>query len=262
MAQTVGIYSDPGATDCHIQLETDPWTSLFVFIENSPVDLIHIRFSAPKPACFPGTWLFDNMSTFLASGTTQIGIDVSFGQCLSTPIHVLNIVYMPTGPAPERCCVYPVLAHPDAVSGEIELIDCLVNTVNATGRIATLGDDCEVMQPSHDPSPPDSATGVGVDTPLTWDFELPVYCDAPLGINPFFNVYFGTTPDPPLVASMLEAQSFDPGPLQAQTMYHWKVLAFNGLGSAMGPLWTFTTEAPVANKPSTWGAIKALFDTP
>ena len=56
-----------------------------------------------------------------------------------------------------------------------------------------------------------------------------------------YNVYFGTTADPPLVASNLVESTYLPT-LQPSTTYYWKVVANNHLGSSpASEVWSFHT---------------------
>jgi outer membrane protein assembly factor BamB len=64
--------------------------------------------------------------------------------------------------------------------------------------------------------PPDGAGGVDVGVDLSWGHG---------GYTEFY-VYFGTDTDPPLVATIeYDGGSFDPGILEYETTYYWKVVA-------------------------------------
>ncbi|HKQ50422.1 MAG TPA: S8 family serine peptidase [Phycisphaerae bacterium] len=58
-----------------------------------------------------------------------------------------------------------------------------------------------------------------------------------------YDVLFGTS-NPPmtLVCDDATTPTCDPGPLAAGTTYYWQVVATNSVGSAAGPVWSFTTE--------------------
>jgi hypothetical protein len=123
---------------------------------------------------------------------------------------------------------------------------------------AILGDG-NVPPYVHNPVPPDSAESVALDQVLRWDSW------ACCNVADYYYIAFGTDPDPPwFVGQEIETKSFDPGPLQPNTTYYWQV-AMNhwwgcpGGGSAVSPVWHFTTEPsnPVEN--TTWGRIKALY---
>jgi hypothetical protein len=95
------------------------------------------------------------------------------------------------------------------------------------------------------PSPAHNATGVSLNATLAWTST-----DDQPGL--VFDVSFGTTSSPPLVASSLSTASYTPGPLAPQTAYYWRVLARDASGQARtGPLWMFTTMMhPTAYNPS------------
>jgi len=60
-----------------------------------------------------------------------------------------------------------------------------------------------------------------------------------------YDVYFGTTTTPPLVGSTRSLGWVLPELVLGVT-YYWRVVATNPLGTASGPLWSFTAAAPVA----------------
>jgi hypothetical protein len=93
----------------------------------------------------------------------------------------------------------------------------------------------------HSPSPPDSATDVGIDSDLTW------IGGDPNGDAVTYDVYFGVTPAPPLVEEGLSDALYDPGILDPSRQYFWRVVAWDIYGAtAEGPEWSFTTAAATA----------------
>ena len=83
---------------------------------------------------------------------------------------------------------------------------------------------------------PDSGA-VDVDTITTFSWE--VY--NPYDINFEYDFYLGTTADPPLVATGLDTPSYGPDTLAANTIYYWRVVAYNDTDMVEGPLWRFST---------------------
>jgi hypothetical protein len=69
-------------------------------------------------------------------------------------------------------------------------------------------------------------------------------------------VYFGTDPNPPSTALQFLQ---DPGPLEPNTTYYWRVTGFTDNLPYEGPLWSFTTAGPLRAEASTWGRVKALY---
>ena len=57
-----------------------------------------------------------------------------------------------------------------------------------------------------------------------------------------YDVYFGTTPNMPLVAEDLQTNSFEVS-LTANSLYYWRIVTKDGTGGAtIGPVWSFRTE--------------------
>ncbi|MEZ6005631.1 MAG: zinc metalloprotease [Planctomycetota bacterium] len=83
------------------------------------------------------------------------------------------------------------------------------------------------------PSPANGATAVATNVSLGWA--------ASTGATGY-NVYFGTTSNPPLAASV-SGTSWAPTGLANSTTYFWRVVANNSAGSTSSATWSFTTEA-------------------
>jgi hypothetical protein len=94
------------------------------------------------------------------------------------------------------------------------------------------------LPPDHptSPSPADGATNIGVNRTLSWE------CSDPNGTNLTYDVYFGLSAHPPPVDSGLTANTYDPGGLEYDSTYHWKIVASDGVFETEGPLWTFTVR--------------------
>jgi Tol biopolymer transport system component len=90
------------------------------------------------------------------------------------------------------------------------------------------------------PYPSHLATNVPLNSRLGWLCSDPDYdtikCD----------LYFGTSSNPPLIASNLAINSYQPESLDYSAIYYWKVVVrdIHGIETA-GPLWQFTTSVPV-----------------
>jgi hypothetical protein len=73
-------------------------------------------------------------------------------------------------------------------------------------------------------SPADGAINVPTHMSLQWSFVDPE-------ADPLtYDVYFGTSPSPPLVADHISATSFNPGPLATSTYYRWRIVARDPAG--------------------------------
>jgi hypothetical protein len=96
-------------------------------------------------------------------------------------------------------------------------------------------------------SPANAATGISVNANLSWtggDSQCP-------GLSATYNVYFGKTSPPPLDHNNGGGKSWDPGTLEYNTPYYWRVVAVDANGSTSSAEWTFRTElAPCTSAPS------------
>ena len=88
-----------------------------------------------------------------------------------------------------------------------------------------------------DPFPSNGATDQPTDVDLSWTGGDPD------GDPVTYDLYLGTKSSPPLVASGLVQTSYDPGFLNYDTEYYWRIVSIdNEGGEAHGPIWTFWTE--------------------
>lgn len=105
------------------------------------------------------------------------------------------------------------------------------------------------------PSPADDAIDVSLDADLSWTGD-----DPDTGDTVTFDVYFGTSDNPPLVSDDQSATTYDPQTLSRDTLYYWRVDATDNHGATTdGPLWHFTTAA---NTPPTAPAVDVTPDLP
>ena len=129
----------------------------------------------------------------------------------------------------------------------------------ATGPIwsfTTRGND-PPYTPSN-PDPADGSTDVIRHPILSWDG------DDPDGDDVFYDVYFGTSSSPPLVSSGQEETIYDPGILDYEETYYWKIFAEDEYGeTSNGPIWSFTVMAEPQTFPDlecsgslTWTNVK------
>ncbi len=103
-------------------------------------------------------------------------------------------------------------------------------------------------QPENDPPerasviyPVSNAADIFVSTTLYWTASDP-------NSDPLtFDIYFGTNPSPPLIQSNFTETHLDPGTLQYETSYYWKVDVKDEPGNVTeGEIWHFETMAEAA----------------
>jgi len=105
----------------------------------------------------------------------------------------------------------------------------------------------EINNPPYTPSSPNpqnGATNVDIESLLSWiggdpDGDLVTY-----------DIYLGTSSPPPLIVLNYTYTTYDPGTLQYNTHYYWRVNAVDIYGApSMGPEWNFFTEDEPLNYP-------------
>lgn len=89
----------------------------------------------------------------------------------------------------------------------------------------------------NSPSPGNHSLDAARDSTLTWN------CSDPDGTQLMYNVSFGDSYPPDLVASGINATYFDPA-LDYNTTYYWRVVASDGNLTSDSGIWAFTTIAP------------------
>ena len=104
--------------------------------------------------------------------------------------------------------------------------------------------------PPSDPNPPDNATSQPVTIQLSWS------CTDPENDPLTYDVFFGTVDPPALVLTGQSDTIYDPGTLDYDVQYFWKIVAHDDHGNnTEGPVWSFTTEAFV------WACGETIIDT-
>ncbi|HEX5133253.1 MAG TPA: FlgD immunoglobulin-like domain containing protein [Candidatus Krumholzibacteria bacterium] len=246
-AQTsIGIYGDTGGGVCTLSDLSPGTINAYVVVRPGANGSTGVQFSAPKPACFTASYVGDvTPAGVLVIGDSQTGISISMLGCHLAPMHVLTIQYLGIGTT-STCCEYPILADP-ALS-DVLSADCAYNEVPAVGVVTAINPDAtcsctgnSVPDEPDSPMPASGASGISVFTSLAWTAT-----DIDNNLAEF-DVYFGTAPAPPLVATVTDP-AYSPGPLTELQQYYWRVVARDSGGlERSGPEWTFTTR--LANSP-------------
>jgi formylglycine-generating enzyme required for sulfatase activity len=114
-------------------------------------------------------------------------------------------------------------------------------TVTVDDGQDTTSDSVEVVVNAAPDTPSNPAPTTWTEVPttgviLSWD------CSDPEGDTLFYDLYLGITPSPPLMASNLNENTFNPGEFESEKIYHWRVVARDHLGNeTTGPAWAFIT---------------------
>ncbi|MCP4135847.1 MAG: hypothetical protein GY754_33070 [bacterium] len=92
------------------------------------------------------------------------------------------------------------------------------------------------IQPSN-PTPTDNADDRETNISLNWS------CSDPDGDSLTYDLYFGTSSNPPLEPVPLLSSSYSKNDLVNGTTYYWKIVAKDGKGGeTSGPVWSFSTK--------------------
>lgn len=145
-AGAITLYGDPGYTSCnmvgaagvvtvYIQHDLSPGTTASQFAITANPGMI---------------FLADQVQGgFLSLGGSQTGIALTYGACLAGPINILNILYSAAGPA--ACSTLEVVPDPNALTGQIEGVDCNTTKTFPNGSILTFDADgtcsCGIIVP-------------------------------------------------------------------------------------------------------------------
>ena len=113
--------------------------------------------------------------------------------------------------------------------------------LTATGPVwsfTTRGNDPPF--PPANPNPDDEEIEVPINTVLSWTGGDPD------GDVTHYDVYFEKeNPDPALVSEDQSTRTYNPGELEYETTYYWKIVSEDSFGEITeGPIWSFTTSKP------------------
>ncbi len=241
---SIGLYSDASGNSCSFSGDAPGYVTAYVVVRPDPRGVTAVQFAAPLPACYGATYLYDQAaSAALVLGNSQTGVSVALSQCVDDPVNVLQIVYYQTGGATASCCPYPII--PDPALETLSASDCafqdlpiagVTSHMNADASCACLGNSAPYA-PSN-PFPQDNTAGSSTRPFMNW------YADDVDGNLVDYDIYIGTTPSPPLVASHLSEPNYVPAALAPFTQHYWRVVARDALGlESSGPVWAFTTRA-------------------
>jgi len=135
-AGAIMLYGDPGYNTCNVVNPTGVFTLYIQHDLTSGTTASQFALTAN-----PGMiYLADQVQGgFLSLGDSQTGIALTYGACMGGPVNILNVLYSAAGPAP--CSTIEVVPDPDALTGQIEGVDCALNKNFPNGAHLTFNGD-------------------------------------------------------------------------------------------------------------------------
>lgn len=119
----IGVYGDAAGTNCNLY-DLTPQVIQYYVVHHTGPGAQASQFKAPIPSCMFGAILLQEITQWpIKIGLVEDGVMVGYGGCVTGAVPVLAISIFGQGlTAP--CCEYRMLAHPAALSGQVELMDC------------------------------------------------------------------------------------------------------------------------------------------
>lgn len=143
---SIGIFSDAQGTDCNVY-DSSPGVMKFYVVHVRKTGATAAWFAAPQPPCLStAVYLYDTPVFPTTIGNSQTGVEIQYGDCLSSPIHILTIEYGRLGQT-GSCCRYPVISHPDKDGIKIEDCDSVVFTATGGQAIVNPTPSCSCNVP-------------------------------------------------------------------------------------------------------------------
>jgi len=181
---------------------------------SSPNSLIQVVFNSfQTESGWDGLMIYNGPNT--ASPLIASGLAAGFG-----PTCPANSWYGANSPG--------IVTSSD-VTGALTFVFTSDGSQNFSGWDATVSCISSLVPPTcaTNLQPADLSTGVNPNPVLTWTVGSGT---PPTG----YDVYFGTSPNPPLVSANQTATSYSPGLLAFGTTYYWSVIPVNANGPATG----------------------------
>jgi hypothetical protein len=143
------------------------------------------------------------------------------------------------------------ISHTWSEDGEYTITAKAVDNTTQESTLAeftvNIAENFPPYEPSN-PTPANNSIDVDINADLSWDGGDPDDPDE----NITYDVYFGTSSDPPKVASNISDTNYDIGTMEFDTQYYWRTVSWDNHGaSTSGPIWCFTTGSEPNDPPDT-----------
>ena len=135
----IGIFSDPGGTDCGL-VDAAPGLAIAYVVHVNTPGATASQFRVASGDGFDCIWLGDQSLFPIIIGNSIDGISIAYGSCLSSPIHILSINYFCSGLS-ATCSWLHICPDPLAPTGFIEVVDCNQQKLIASGGVLWVNPD-------------------------------------------------------------------------------------------------------------------------
>ncbi|KYK21009.1 hypothetical protein AYK24_09630 [Thermoplasmatales archaeon SG8-52-4] len=129
----------------------------------------------------------------------------------------------------------------------IQVTMCIINESNGFVDETVMGRIIPNNPPNEpsNPSPLEGEKDIEIDSDLSWE------CSDPDGGLLKYDIYLGSNNPPEQIVWNQTMKSYDPGTMEYNKTYYWKIVAFDSHGaSTSGPIWSFTTKVKKNKAPT------------
>jgi hypothetical protein len=146
-ANHIGLYSDPGYSDCNLAP---------VLYATNTIYVVHTLAATGNTAQFMITHNWTALAgaiswgSNLTLGDPYTGITVTYVGCKNLPYLLGTLGFIPLAADPQCAVSFQVVADPAVASGSVEVVDCFATIQLATGGTLTVNGDenlcpCEIV---------------------------------------------------------------------------------------------------------------------
>ena len=238
---------------------------IFIDVVARSIPFHRVRFSLPDP---PLGVVLDETWYGATTGDRASGMEVDMGGCAGPgdiPVGRLTVLVTAGETAP--CSFWNVATGCEVqdCTGDWRPALAVDHEVGSTTCASCCFQCCYYALAPYNPYPANGATSVPLNVVLSWDGTPEEAIDMQYG---GCSLYISTSPDcssGDTYSVPCDVDAFAPNFLQPHTTYYWQAYwgtapsGCTDLNSGWSPLYSFTTEGPVATETRTWGNVKAIY---